>query len=326
MSATVAVCIPTLNRPDLVHKLLENLLEQELAPSVVLVVDASTSDETEQVCRDLTPRFVRSKLVYERSERGLTLQRRRGIEALRAYGCTYLCFLDDDVLLAADFLSTIVSAMESDEGRDFGGLSGYDLVGWDRAFEPLEEAYHKLRVFERLEPGTWLYCGYLLELDRLQPGEDIRPCDFLPGGHTVWRSEVFARFNFALEVSSHEGEDKHLSIRVGSAYRLGIHRGAKLWHLHTGGGRPARLTIAYQSFRMRARLLRECDPRPSLLRYVVFIAFFAMHTTVQLAVRLAKLHVRDLGVIGAYYVGLVSCIIRPPARGRDALPVTRRRT
>src|SRR5256885_690402 len=111
----VAVCIPTVDRPESVRALLGSLAEQELMPDVIVVVDGTGSPETEQVCDEFRRGPSATTLWFERSERGLTRQRRHAIDTVRyrKKAIDYICFLDDDVRLDPTFLSTIVQFMES---------------------------------------------------------------------------------------------------------------------------------------------------------------------------------------------------------------------
>jgi hypothetical protein len=317
----VAACIPTKDRPDAVRALLRNLLDQQRRFDIVLVVDASESNGTRTVCEALDGAF-EGTLRYERCPPGLPLQRRRGIERLRESAIAYICFLDDDVLLDANFAATIVGFLESPEGAGVGGVTGYDRAGWGRPFSRVQRLFHTLRVFDgELRAGRWLYCGYFLELDHLLPSPDILDCDFVPGGHTVWRAEVFDHFMPPVEVSGYAlGEDKHLSLRVRTRYRLVVHPGAGLLHLRAEGGRPKRFHRTVQRVRMDARLLRDCDPAPSVRRYTAYLGATMLHSAVMLAVRIAQLQFRDLDLVAASVVGCVSCIFSPPRRTRDALP------
>lgn len=319
----VAVCIPTLDRPDEVSRALRSLLTQERPAEIVLIVDSSSSDETRLVCQELAGRLAPNTLLYERTQRGLTLQRRRGIERLREDPrLRYICFLDDDVAVEPDFLSTIVGFMESDEGKHYGGVSGYDVVDWGRPFGFTEKLYNRLGIFDgELRPGRWLYCGYFVELDHLALSTDVCNTRFLPGGLTVWRSEVFDRFLPPLHMPGYAlNEDKHFSLRVGTRFRLAVHCGARASHMRAATGRPPLVRFAYNGVRALALMIRECDLSPTVRRYLAFLAFQLLWIPPYVAGAIARRRPSDLKFALGMALGWISCIIRPPRRTPDGLP------
>jgi hypothetical protein len=174
-------------------------------------------------------------------------------------------------------------------------------------------------------------------LSRLGPFEGIYPSDYIPGGHTIWRMEVFDRFLPPRELSGYAlWEDVHLSLRVGTAFQLGVLGQARAWHHHAAGGRPGRVRLGFQSFRRQALLLRDCDPHPTLRRYLAFLSFSFLDLLVRAAARTARLRFEALPHIVGSAAGWLSCIVSPPSptsaslgriragNGRDAVATSRR--
>lgn len=323
---TVAICIATCGRPKAVEQALQSLSEQELAPVGVLVIDASDGRDTELVCDRLASAFPTGVFRYARSERGLPVQRRLGIEMLRETEPRYICLADDDVMFAPDFLSETVSFLESAEGREYGGVSGYSMLGWGRPFERLERMYSKLGIYDgELIPGRWLYCGSLVLLSRLTPFEGIYQTEYIPGTHAVWRTEVFDRFLPPRELGGYAlWEDVHLSLRVGTAFKLGVLGQARAWHNRAPGGRPGRVRLGFQSLRRQALILRDCDPAPSWRRYAAFLAFAFPDLVVRTAISVVRLRWSALPDLVGSMGGWISCVVRPPRTTSDALVHHRR--
>jgi glycosyltransferase involved in cell wall biosynthesis len=322
---TVGVCIPTVGRPQAVERALRSLAEQQLRPEVVLVVDASDDGETEDVCRRSATIFGDGVLRHIHTTSGLPGQRCIGIEALRAAGVRYVCMLDDDVTLAPDFLSRAERFLESEAGSAFGGISGYDAQGWGEEFERLERVYARLGLYDGdVRPGRWLYCGRFLEVGRLKPFAGIYETEFIPGGHTVWRTEVFDYFLPPRDLRGYALlEDKHLSLRVRTRYALGVLGGAVVLHDRVGGGRPGRVRMGFMRVRREALLLRDCDPEPTLRRYAAFLGFVLVDLAVRSVVRLSRLRWWTIPDLIGSAAGWVSCVIRPPGPTRDALTAPR---
>ena len=316
------MCIPTADRPETLERLLVNLTEQIWSPDYVLVVDASRTDATRLLCKRFEQRFPSGCLHYERCARGLTLQRRRGIEILRRLGdIRYVCMLDDDVLPVPDFLHQIVHFMESEEGKYYGGISGYEMLGFGKRFSRLERLYRWLRIFDReLKPGRWLYCGAFLELSRLRPLEEVYQTEYLIGCAMVFRMEALDRFLPPIALTQYAlGEDKHWSLRIGSEYLLGILGTAKLWHYHSPGGRANRLTMGYMSIRNHAIILRDCDPNPTARRYLAFLGFNLLHLCIRLFFIVVKFEFQQVPHFLGSLVGWIHCLLVPPKSTCDAL-------
>ncbi len=318
---TVGVCIPTAGRPRAVETVLGSIAEQALAPAAVVVVDASEDAGTEAVCREMSTAFPDGVLRHVVSERGLPSQRCRGIEQLAALGVRYVCMLDDDVTLAPDFLSEAVRFLESDAGAGFGGISGYDARGWGEEFERLERVYARVGLYDgEIRPGRWLYCGRFLELGRLKPFDGVYESAFIPGGHTVWRMEVFDHFLPPRDLPGYALlEDKHLSLRVATRYTLGVLGRAVVWHDRATGGRPKRVRMGFTRVRREALLLRDCDPQPTMRRYAAFLGFVLIDLVVRSVVRITRMRWATIPDLVGSIAGWLSCIVRPPGPTADAV-------
>jgi glycosyltransferase involved in cell wall biosynthesis len=321
-AGSVAVCIPTAHRPAAVARLIGALAEQELRPAVVLVVDGSDDDRTRRSCEDRSGKIDGMCVRYSRSPRGLTLQRREGIRLLRENEkIRYICMLDDDVVLDSMFLSRAVGFLESPEGRPYGGVSAYDTLGWGRPFERRVRVYTKLGLLGRdVRPGRWLYCGKFIELSRLPPLEGVYDSDFIGGGLTVWRADVFDHF---LPPQSLQGyallEDKHLSLRVGTCYRLGVVGTARVRHERAPGARASRRRMAFTQVRREALLLRDCDPSPTWRRYGAFLSFTILDLAVATIMTLIRIRIDQVPTLFGSFAGWLSCVFSPPGPSEDAL-------
>lgn len=322
---TVGVCIPTVGRSGSVELILRSLSEQQHPPELVVVVDASDDMKTESVCRELSTKFPDGALRHVRTGRGLPHQRCVGVDALRAEGVRYVCMLDDDVTLAPDFLYEALRFLDSDAGARYGGISGYDAGGWGVEFERLERTYNRIGLYDGdLRPGRWLYCGRFLELGRLKPFSGIRETEFIPGGHTVWRTVVFDHFLPPRDLPGYALlEDKHLSLRVSTRYALGVLGGALVWHERAAGGRPKRVRSGFTRVRREALLLRDCDPAPTFRRYAAFLGFVLVDLAVRSIVRISRMRWETVPDLAGSIAGWVTCVISPPRPTRDALKAPR---
>jgi glycosyltransferase involved in cell wall biosynthesis len=321
--AKVAVCVPTLGRPDEVRRLLENLLEQRRGAELIVIVDASDEDLTAAVCEEMAARFAPGVLRHVRAPRGLTLQRHLGLELLREEGdIAYVCMLDDDVWLDPGFLEVCADFLDSAEGHAYGGVSGYDLKNWGQPFNGLERLYRWTRLYDGdLRPGRWLRCGKFIELSRLELPSGVFRSDFLPGGMVVWRLSSLEGLVPPLAFEGYaQSEDKHLSLRVGIRYSLGVLGAALARHEPAeGGGRWGPARKGFMRVRHAAIMLKDCDPEPTKRRYLRFLMFRAVDVPMRIALALINRHWKALPSVLGAAAGWLSCVVWPPRRTDQAL-------
>jgi hypothetical protein len=139
--------------------------------------------------------------------------------------------------------------------------------------------------------------------------------------------EVFDHFRPPVEIGYKRAEDKHFSLRVRTRYRLGVVCNAIV--RHEGAHTHARFglwRLGFYHLRSRAQLLRDCDPEPTILRYLAFLGFNLLHLPVRAAVALVRGDVRDLVVVLGSLAGWATCAVSPPRPTRDALRSTRIKT
>jgi GT2 family glycosyltransferase len=104
---SVSVIVCTRNRPRLLLDTIESILAGDAKPTEIVVVDQS---------RDVDPRLDRHEdvVLVHSPERGLTRARNLGIAAARG---RVIAFSDDDVRVAANWLSSLVAAIGTEPER-----------------------------------------------------------------------------------------------------------------------------------------------------------------------------------------------------------------
>jgi glycosyltransferase involved in cell wall biosynthesis len=119
MGPTASVIIPTYNRKRFLHQTLASLAQQSCPPDCfeVIVVDDGSKDGTEQVARDQFP----FPLHYLwQANKGDAAARNTGAAASEA---EFLVFVDDDIVLAPDFLRLLLAAHGDERKRIVVGTS-----------------------------------------------------------------------------------------------------------------------------------------------------------------------------------------------------------
>ena len=153
----LSVILPTYNRAATLERALDALLRQDAARHLyeIVVVDNNSNDGTAALLASIDDRRVRR--LFE-PRQGLSFARNAGIDAARG---DVLAFTDDDVEVAPDWVSTIVSTL--DARPDVDGAGGRVLPAWEGArpgwltkshWAPLALQDHgdEKRLFDRATP------------------------------------------------------------------------------------------------------------------------------------------------------------------------------
>jgi glucosyl-dolichyl phosphate glucuronosyltransferase len=271
----ITVIIPTYKRPKMVEALILNIGRQVLAPCEVLVVDSSEDGFTKEVCEALQNQLP-FRLIYMKSEKGLTKQRNIGIE--KSIG-KFIVMLDDDVLLEENFLKCLIGFLREPENSNVGGVSGYIINQWGKEEQNWwTSALAKLGFFpEKMEPGRYLDWGYPVELSYLKVSSGNIFTDFIPGGCTMWRREVFECFRPNTDIFTYGGEDKEFSLRVKRKYRLAVVCDALVEHFKVAGGaRKNPFTNGFYTVRNWLYIYINCFENPSFFKKLKLNIYFGL--------------------------------------------------
>jgi GT2 family glycosyltransferase len=243
----ISVVTPTLDRPDEVRALLQNLAAQQQPPAELVLVDAAPSgmNDTEQLvgsCARALPYHV----TYIRRGGGTAIQRNIGIDAARG---KFIAFIDDDMILEPSFFAEVMNAYGADQASQVGAIAGCISNQYiDPAKSNRWRWYRRLKLFTTYEPGRYDYqTGYPINRYMQSPHEGVREIDFMGANCAVWRREVFdAGLRFSpFFVDYGVVEDAHLAL---SARR----QGWKIWeagrarcvHNHSPRSRVSKRSVA----------------------------------------------------------------------------------
>ena len=125
----VSVVIPTYNRSALLRNAVDSVLAQDThVPFEIVIVDNNSQDDTAAVVRSLMDAHRgRLRYVVER-EQGNAHARNRGVESAAA---GIIAFIDDDVTVASNWLTSLKQALDSRQDLSFVG--GKVLPQWNGA-------------------------------------------------------------------------------------------------------------------------------------------------------------------------------------------------
>jgi GT2 family glycosyltransferase len=242
---SLALIIPTKDRPEPLARLLASIQRQSAPPAQVIVVDGGAVP-VRSVCEAFPGLAVRYLAVRPPS---LTRQKNLGIGMLDP-AVTLVGFLDDDLVLEDGALERMLAFWHSASPR-LGG-AGFTLVPPD----PGRALWIKeLFAIDSRQCGRMLPSGYNASL---RPRDLPYETEWLRGGASVWRREVVDRFRFDEWFTGYSYlEDVDYSLRVGREYRLMVAPGARVRHESRPLGYSAQFRLGVWQVVNRCYLIRK---------------------------------------------------------------------
>lgn len=218
MSNSFSVVIPTKNRYEDLKKCVDSILESDVLPSEIIVVDQS--DSFSELNFEGYNNIIHIK---DNSVTGLCNAKNIGIKHSK---CNIIFFFDDDIIVYKDFFSTILKTFE--ENKQIAGISGRQINSKSSRF--------KVLVFNLFHRGP--YRDIRKKFNSGFCKNDLTKTNVLPGGVTAYRKEVFDTFSFdEVLIKYCLGEDFDFSYRASSKYDLVLQQSAKVIHNHSLSGR-----------------------------------------------------------------------------------------
>lgn len=131
MNVTFSFIIPVFNRPQEIKELLESFLDMESTEVYeIVIIEDGSSQTSEQIIKDYTSRLHIS--YFQKPNTGPGDSRNYGMQ--KAVG-SYFIILDSDVLMPADYLTTVTTFLKHTYVDCFGGAdAAHD------SFTPLQKA------------------------------------------------------------------------------------------------------------------------------------------------------------------------------------------
>jgi glycosyltransferase involved in cell wall biosynthesis len=233
MALTLSVIVPTHDRPESLARAVESVLLQTRRPDELILVNDGTEDISPDIERRATAAGVPCRCIRRRGASS-SASRNAGLEAARG---DLAVLVDDDMVLAADYLSRLASLYEADTGCLVAGIGAtYALP----SPPPMAQ-----RVWDALAAATaenrWATRRCAARHVRLPPGLAGRlvPARRLAGGAMSFRRHVYAATRFTEAFGGYSlGEDTELSFRIGRTEALFIAPELVIRHQMPAAGRP----------------------------------------------------------------------------------------
>tara|TARA_B100001093_G_C26794601_1_gene1000538 strand:+ start:110 stop:1027 length:918 start_codon:yes stop_codon:yes gene_type:complete len=121
MELSIVIC--TYNRSSFLREGLEAIVQQRLAfldvPIELIVLDNNSSDDTSSVVEEFQNEFSSISLVYYlEKQQGLSYSRNRAIQIAKG---KFIAFLDDDAVVNANWLTSLLHGINHIDAQVFGG-------------------------------------------------------------------------------------------------------------------------------------------------------------------------------------------------------------
>jgi GT2 family glycosyltransferase len=206
----------------------ESLLRQTAQPAEIIVVDASVTNETEQVCYNFDSKIAGRIIYHKATEMGAATQRN---QAMACATQKVIWLLEDDVILEEDCLANLWEALESNP--KLGGVSA--MITNQRYVSPGRVSRALFRLLHGQKAKT--YAGKCIG-----PAFNILPEDhpnlprvveveWLNAGCTLYRREAVPQPLFDRQFTGYSlMEDLALSLRVAEKWKLANARTARIFH------------------------------------------------------------------------------------------------
>jgi GT2 family glycosyltransferase len=257
MTLNCAFIIATRNRSLELTRLLRSVQAQEVHPARIIIIDASDAP-----CASLfsSEAFSPLSIGYQKAVRAcLPAQRNQGIALLGA-DVELVCFLDDDIVFRDGALKAMAAFWQG-AAADIGGAV-FNIVNEKR---PTGGTFFKtVFMTGSSRRGVVLMSGYNT---LMCPAEQDMDAQWLFGGATVWRRNIFREFLFD-EWFEGTGlcEDLDFSYRVGRKYRLMVVAGAQVDHLCGTVGRRRNAWFGHSQ--VTNRFYFVCKNRLSIVMFL----------------------------------------------------------
>jgi len=243
---TLSVIVCTYRRISALRDLLECLPLQTYKDFEVLIVDGSGADWVHAgELRALAEEFqatLNLKLVY--SKKGLAHQRNIGIH--QASG-ELICFLDDDVVIGADFLWRANELLTQRDMQSVGGITGYDRLHFSQAINFRWKIRRMLRTVPGLTPGAIDRFGRSIPASFAHPFSGCKQVGYLSGFCMIYRRQAIGDLRFDEELPTYAGEDRDFSFRLGQDWRLLMCGDLQLEHRFVAESRDNSVERTYQA-------------------------------------------------------------------------------
>lgn len=245
----ISVIIPTYNRVDTLHKCLEYLKKQSIRSEnfEIVIVDDCSKDNTPEFCKKYVSQNKNIKYIRNETNQGLATTRNIGIRACKG---DLLVFLDNDLLVADDYLQTILEVHEKYKNEKIAVMSNI-------TYQP--------EILKKTNFGTYIQSraiGYRSGKDMMNIDYNDLPNNyFAGGGSTIKTKDAYSIGLFEEGLKKYGSEDELFGFRFKkSGGRIMFLNNAKIIHYDSNILPQYWRTKYIELGRYSLRTLREKEP------------------------------------------------------------------
>jgi GT2 family glycosyltransferase len=297
----ISVVIPTKNRAQELIECIKSVIAQSLPPDELIIVDAS---DTEEPYLRIREEFHQEEFKYIHAKLNTTSADHQRNIGVRNSSGDIIFFLDDDVVLDKDFIKEIVKVFEKDVEKKIGGVMG-NIVNTPRPkkFKTLL-LYSVRRIFLLPVSGTGRFrssgCPTFAH-----GGKEIKNVEFLSGGLTAYRKEVFKDLKFDEDFpNAMFTDDEDFSYRVSRKYQNVYTPYARVTHNPSPIGRVNHRTRARMTIEARYYMLMKNFPRT--LKYTLAFWWSVIGYFIQAIMTMDRQNIRGV-ISGITNIKQVAC-------------------
>lgn len=262
----ISAVVPTRNRRVSFERMLKSLAQQSAQPIEMVVVDASTDEETEKLCKTSLPEL-RTKIIYRRAMKAGAAPQRN--EAIQFASQEVIWFIDDDVIFEPECVARLWAVLQSDSH-----LGGVNAMIVNQKYSSLGLASRILFRFLNGQPER-SYAGKcigpalnLLPEDRPDLPEVV-PVEWLNTTCTLYRRGALPKPLFPGFFTGYSMmEDVALSLVVGRKWQLANARTARIFHdSQRGDHKKSKVELAKMELVNRHYVMTHILGRRTLIDY-----------------------------------------------------------
>jgi glycosyltransferase involved in cell wall biosynthesis len=263
----LSALVPTRHRAAAFGRTLHSLAQQAVQPSEIIVMDGSTDAETERLCQSPIPGLASQIRYYKATEIGAATQRN---QAMRHATQQVIWLMDDDILLEADCLMRLWTALQSDPA--IGGVNA--MITNQRYLPPGSVSRTLFQLLHgRVEASYAGKCiGPALNLlpEDASDLPEVVTVEWLNTTCTLYRREALPSPLFTSHFTGYSlMEDVTLSLTVGRSWRLVNARTARIFHdSQPGDHKNSRGVLAKMELVNRHYVMTQILGRRSLQDYL----------------------------------------------------------
>lgn len=204
--------ICTKDRPKDIIECISTVLRQTVLPKELIIIDASSNEETCDVVRRLLAGS-NIKLIYRHSKPNTSYQRNIGIEVASG---SIIFFFDDDVLIDDDYHQKILETYSTDSNERVAGVTGLIKNPIENPF--LGKIFRRLFLLDGEERSNAKSSAHVLNNAKVRTVSNMWGCQM------SFKKKVFDKYRFDESMGELSGyaflEDLEFTSRVAQEYIL----------------------------------------------------------------------------------------------------------